>query len=74
MITHPALGLAREIADRLAYPATSVGAVAASDWRRQSLGHGVPGIALLHIELAAHAASGRGTAPTPGSPPRPGSR
>ncbi|MFI7356230.1 lanthionine synthetase C family protein [Streptomyces avidinii] len=53
MMPHPALGFAREIADRLAYPATSVGAVAASDWRRQSLGHGVPGIALLHIELAA---------------------
>ncbi|MFE3328997.1 lanthionine synthetase C family protein [Streptomyces sp. NPDC059176] len=53
MMPHAALDLAREIADRLAYPATSLGAAVAADWRRQSLGHGVPGIALLHIELAA---------------------
>ncbi|MEW1632614.1 lanthionine synthetase C family protein [Streptomyces sp. NPDC093801] len=50
---HPALGFAREIADQLADPAAVLGSQADSDWRRQSLGHGVPGIALLHIELAA---------------------
>ncbi|MFJ6934589.1 lanthionine synthetase C family protein [Streptomyces globosus] len=49
----PASGLTQEIADRLADPAAVLGAQAASHWRRQSLGHGAPGIALLHIELAA---------------------
>ncbi|RLU80170.1 lanthionine synthetase [Streptomyces griseocarneus] len=45
-----ALGLARAVADRLARPdAAPQGAV----WWRQSLAHGLPGIALLHIELAA---------------------
>ncbi|WP_432758372.1 lanthionine synthetase C family protein [Streptomyces virginiae] len=53
MMPHPALGFTREIADRLADPTAVLGSQAASDWRRQSLGHGVPGIALLHIELAA---------------------
>ncbi|MFG2483366.1 lanthionine synthetase C family protein [Streptomyces virginiae] len=53
MMPHASFDLVREIADRLAYPATSLGTVVAADWRRQSLGHGVPGIALLHIELAA---------------------
>ncbi|MGE7384170.1 lanthionine synthetase C family protein [Streptomyces sp. NPDC004126] len=53
MMPHPAFGLTREIADRLAEPEAPLGAHAASDWRRQSLGHGAPGIALLHIELAA---------------------
>ncbi|GLW02570.1 lanthionine synthetase C family protein [Streptomyces sp. NBC_01439] len=50
---HPALGFTQEIADQLADPAAVLGSQASSNWRRQSLGHGVPGIALLHIELAA---------------------
>ncbi|MEV7525860.1 lanthionine synthetase C family protein [Streptomyces sp. NPDC091371] len=50
---HAALRLVDEIADRLAYPDTAPGATAATDWRRQSLGHGLPGIALLHVERAA---------------------
>ncbi|MFJ9789329.1 lanthionine synthetase C family protein [Streptomyces globosus] len=53
MMLHPALGFAREIADRLADPASVLGAQIVSDWRRQSLGHGAPGVTLLHIELAA---------------------
>ncbi|MEU4951729.1 lanthionine synthetase C family protein [Streptomyces lavendulae] len=50
---HPALGFTREIADRFADPAAVLGAQVVSDWRQQSLGHGAPGIAMLHIELAA---------------------
>lgn len=41
------------IADRLASPDTAPAGRTSQDWWRQSLAHGMPGIALLHIELAA---------------------
>jgi lantibiotic biosynthesis protein len=50
---HPALRLAEAIADRLAHPDTAGGLPSAKPWWPQSLAHGVPGIALLHTELAA---------------------
>ncbi|MGH3735012.1 MAG: lanthionine synthetase C family protein [Micromonosporaceae bacterium] len=50
---HPAGQLAVAVADRLAQPAAIDRLLAAEPWRTQSLAHGVPGIALLHIELAA---------------------
>lgn len=45
------------IADRLTSPDTAPAAWCRKDWWRQSLAHGIPGIVLLHIELAA---AGRG--------------
>ncbi|MEV0535894.1 lanthionine synthetase C family protein [Kitasatospora sp. NPDC050463] len=53
MTTDPAQGLATDIADRLAHPDAAPAAYRAKDWWRQSLAHGIPGIALLHVELAA---------------------
>lgn len=50
---HPAAALATVIADRLAHPDAIAGLLTSQPWRAQSLAHGVPGIALLHIELAA---------------------
>ncbi|MWA04617.1 lanthionine synthetase [Actinomadura sp. LD22] len=44
---------AEAIADRLAHPDTVPGHVKWRPWWRQSLAHGAPGIALLHIERAA---------------------
>ncbi len=45
--------LAGAIADRLAHPSLITSPVAAAPWWRQSLAHGAPGVALLHIERAA---------------------
>lgn len=53
MITDPSHALIDGIADRLAHPSTAYVGTRATDWRRQSLAHGLPGIALLHIERAA---------------------
>lgn len=55
MITdHPARHLALAIADRLAHPELLPQAESQSAyWHPQSLAYGIPGIALLHIELAA---------------------
>jgi lantibiotic biosynthesis protein len=50
---HPAGALVSVIADRLAHPDTAPIGPRSKDWWRQSLAHGIPGIALLHIELAA---------------------
>ncbi|MFI9845149.1 lanthionine synthetase C family protein [Nonomuraea sp. NPDC051941] len=51
--SHPAAELAVAVADRLATPSAAPAALASQPWWRQSLAHGAPGIALLHIELAA---------------------
>ncbi|MGR8008621.1 lanthionine synthetase C family protein [Streptomyces hypolithicus] len=53
MIAHATLALVDAVADRLAHPGTAPIGPRATDWRRQSLAHGLPGIALLHIERAA---------------------
>ena len=53
MTQHPAHNLARVIGNRLAHPDTAPTASSTQPWWPQSLAHGVPGIALLHIELAA---------------------
>ncbi|MFF3750514.1 lanthionine synthetase C family protein [Streptomyces sp. NPDC002018] len=53
MTAHPALALVDAVADRLTHPDTAPIGPRATDWRRQSLAHGLPGIALLHIERAA---------------------
>lgn len=53
MTQHPARDLVTEIGARLAHPDTAPLAQRSRDWWRQSLAHGIPGIALLHIELAA---------------------
>lgn len=45
--------LADTIADRLAHPSLIASRVATQPWWRQSLAHGAPGVALLHIERAA---------------------
>lgn len=50
---HPAAAFAEAVADRLAHPDTVAGPSTAQPWWRQSLAHGAPGIALLHIERAA---------------------
>lgn len=50
---HPAADVAEAIADRLAHPDTVRDGWEPHPWLRQSLAHGAPGIALLHIELAA---------------------
>ncbi|MGI5238777.1 lanthionine synthetase C family protein [Dactylosporangium sp. CA-139066] len=47
------LRLVDAIADQLADPEHVAGAVRAAPWWRQSLAHGMPGVALLHIERAA---------------------
>ncbi|WP_370418990.1 lanthionine synthetase C family protein [Streptomyces sp. QH1-20] len=57
MTQHPALGLACAVGERLVDPDAVPGGLRGAGWWRQSLAHGLPGIALLHIELAA---SGRG--------------
>jgi hypothetical protein len=44
---------ATTISDRLAHPDTVPSNLTAKAWWRQSLAHGAPGIALLHIESAA---------------------
>ncbi|OHV61331.1 lanthionine synthetase LanC family protein [Pseudofrankia sp. BMG5.36] len=46
-------GLAGAIADRLTNPAEIAPSLTATNWWRQSLAHGAPGVALLHIERAA---------------------
>lgn len=51
---HPAGKLAEAIADRLASPDALPESTTSRPWWRQSLAHGAPGLALLHIELAAH--------------------
>ncbi|MCK9903569.1 lanthionine synthetase C family protein [Frankia sp. Cpl3] len=50
---HPALALAAAVADQLADPHRVSGTWEGQRWWRQSLAHGAPGIALLHIERAA---------------------
>ncbi|MEU4832332.1 lanthionine synthetase C family protein [Streptosporangium sp. NPDC023615] len=50
---HPARDLAVLIADRLAHPDVIPDLPVTKAWWRQLLAHGAPGIALLHIELAA---------------------
>ncbi|MDQ8706950.1 lanthionine synthetase C family protein [Streptomyces sp. LHD-70] len=49
----PLPDLALRVADRLAHPALAPRRSHSAPWWRQSLAHGIPGIALLHIELAA---------------------
>ncbi|MFC0860933.1 lanthionine synthetase C family protein [Sphaerimonospora cavernae] len=51
-----AVKLAVAVADRLAHP-DAPGLPASKPWWTQSLAHGAPGIALLHIELAARGAA-----------------
>jgi len=53
MTQHPACELIDVIGTRLADPDTAPAGWRAQAWWSQSLAHGVPGIALLHIELAA---------------------
>jgi hypothetical protein len=50
---HRAVKLAEAVADRLAHPNTVPEWLTSKPWWRQSLAHGSPGIALLHIERAA---------------------
>ncbi|MFJ9610420.1 lanthionine synthetase C family protein [Kitasatospora sp. NPDC101176] len=57
MTPHPALRLSDRIAERLADPARVSAEWSSRPQWRQSLAHGAPGIALLHIERAA---TGRG--------------
>ncbi|SNT33491.1 lanthionine synthetase C family protein [Actinacidiphila glaucinigra] len=57
MTEHPALALADAVATELTDPATAPLDKPAVTSHRQSLAHGLPGIALLHIERAA---AGRG--------------
>ena len=52
-MTHPAAALALAIADELADPERMVRPLPDQAWLAQSLWHGMPGIALLHTELAA---------------------
>jgi hypothetical protein len=52
-MTHPAAGLALAIADQLADPQTMTRNLVAQPWLAQGLWHGMPGVALLHTELAA---------------------
>lgn len=53
MTQHQTYDLARAIGDRLAHPDTAPPASCGQPWWAQSLAHGIPGIALLHVELAA---------------------
>ncbi|MGC4939272.1 lanthionine synthetase C family protein [Kribbella sp. DT2] len=53
MMHHPAGDLAVVIADQLAHPDSVPTEYRHAPWWRQSLAHGIPGIALLHVELAA---------------------
>jgi lantibiotic biosynthesis protein len=53
MTRQPAARFAAAVADRLAEPSTVPARAAAQPWWRQSLAHGAPGIALLHVERAA---------------------
>ncbi|MEU9018632.1 lanthionine synthetase C family protein [Actinomadura sp. NPDC048394] len=50
---YPIRELADAIADRLAHPDAVPGHLVRRPWWRQSLAHGAPGVALLHIERAA---------------------
>lgn len=53
-MTQPAVSdLAVRVADRLTHPNLAPRRSQSTPWWRQSLAHGIPGIALLHIELAA---------------------
>lgn len=52
MTLDPTSDLITVIADRLASPDIAPASRTSQDWWRQSLAHGIPGIALLHIELA----------------------
>ncbi len=53
MTPHPALRLSDRIADLLAHPDDAPSSWSSRPQWRQSLAHGAPGIALLHIERAA---------------------
>jgi hypothetical protein len=53
VMQHPAGHLAEAIADQLGHPDTIPNEYRRAPWWRQSLAHGIPGIALLHVELAA---------------------
>lgn len=50
---HPAGKLSGAVADLLAHPGNIPGSLTSRPWWRQSLAHGAPGVALLHIERAA---------------------
>jgi hypothetical protein len=50
---HPAAGLSATIAGQLAHPGSAPRGLVSRPWWRQSLAHGAPGVALLHIERAA---------------------
>src|SRR5712691_4781065 len=50
---HCALRLSDAVAKRLTNPDSIPGSLPGQPWWRQSLAHGAPGIALLHIERAA---------------------
>jgi hypothetical protein len=50
---HPASELSTAIAGLLAHPSNVTALPVSQPWWRQSLAHGAPGIALLHIERAA---------------------
>lgn len=52
-LEHPAQQLVGTIADHLAHPKAFHATLADDPWCTQSLAYGVPGVALLHIELAA---------------------
>lgn len=53
MSIHPCHDLAQAVSDRLARPDTASPTIYSQQVWRQSLAHGIPGIALLHIERAA---------------------
>lgn len=52
-LEHPAPQLVGTIADQLAHPEAFHATLTDDPWRTQSLAYGAPGVALLHIELAA---------------------
>lgn len=52
-LEHSAQQLVGTIADHLAHPDAFHAPLTDDPWRTQSLAHGAPGVALLHIELAA---------------------
>ena len=53
MTQHPAHNLAQAIGNRLAHPDAAPAGSSSQPWWPQSLAHGIPGIAFLHVELAA---------------------
>ncbi|MGY1434594.1 lanthionine synthetase C family protein [Streptomyces reniochalinae] len=52
-MTQTLSGLAARVADLLTHPDLAPRQSHSAPWWRQSLAHGIPGVALLHIELAA---------------------